>query len=141
MRLGLSMLSAALLGIGASTANVSPSSAQANPAQAVAQRVQDGTIATDYSQYRRYGGRRYYGRPYAGRYYRRGGGAAAAGIIGGLAAGAIIGGAVASQQAQAAPVYAAPGNDAVAYCMQRFRSYDPASGTYLGYDGMRHPCP
>lgn len=28
-----------------------------------------------------------------------------------------------------------------AYCMRRFRSYDPASGTYLGYDGMRHPCP
>ena len=27
------------------------------------------------------------------------------------------------------------------YCKQRFRSYDPASGTYLGYDGRRHPCP
>lgn len=26
-------------------------------------------------------------------------------------------------------------------CGQRFRSYDPASGTYLGYDGLRHPCP
>jgi hypothetical protein len=33
------------------------------------------------------------------------------------------------------------GGDAVAYCRQRFRSYDPASGTYLGYDGLRHPCP
>lgn len=32
------------------------------------------------------------------------------------------------------------GGDA-AYCSQRFRSYDPGSGTYLGYDGMRHPCP
>jgi BA14K-like protein len=31
--------------------------------------------------------------------------------------------------------------DAVAYCMQRFRSYDQRSGTYLGYDGFRHPCP
>lgn len=28
-----------------------------------------------------------------------------------------------------------------AYCAQRFKSYDPASGTYLGYDGKRHPCP
>lgn len=28
-----------------------------------------------------------------------------------------------------------------AYCSQRYRSYDPASGTYLGFDGMRHPCP
>lgn len=33
------------------------------------------------------------------------------------------------------------GGDAVAYCTQRFKSYDPASGTYLGYDGKRHPCP
>lgn len=33
------------------------------------------------------------------------------------------------------------GGDASAYCAQRFRSYDPASGTYLGYDGQRHPCP
>jgi hypothetical protein len=33
------------------------------------------------------------------------------------------------------------GDDSVAYCQQRFKSYDPASGTYLGYDGQRHPCP
>jgi hypothetical protein len=33
------------------------------------------------------------------------------------------------------------GGDAVAYCMQRFQSYDPRTGTYLGYDGERHPCP
>ena len=38
-------------------------------------------------------------------------------------------------------VTVAPGADDPAYCAQRFRSYDPASGTYLGYDGMRHPCP
>ncbi|HLJ01712.1 MAG TPA: BA14K family protein [Bradyrhizobium sp.] len=29
----------------------------------------------------------------------------------------------------------------VSYCAQRYRSYDPASGTFLGYDGLRHPCP
>lgn len=43
-----------------------------------------------------------------------------------------------------APVYAAPayrGDDTTAYCLSRFRSYDPRSGTYLGYDGYRHPCP
>jgi hypothetical protein len=42
-----------------------------------------------------------------------------------------------------APGYAAGyggGNDA-AYCAQRFRSYDRASGTYMGFDGRRHPCP
>lgn len=77
-----------------------------------------------------------------------------AGIGLGIAAGAIIGGIIASQGGPyyyGAPgyypgyyppprVYAAPG-DAVGYCMSRFRSYDPVSGTYLGYDGFRHPCP
>lgn len=38
-------------------------------------------------------------------------------------------------------VAVAPGGSDVAYCMQRFRSYDPGSGTYLGFDGFRHPCP
>ena len=37
--------------------------------------------------------------------------------------------------------YGPPPGDAVAYCMQQYRSYDPRSGTYLGYDGFRHPCP
>jgi hypothetical protein len=27
-----------------------------------------------------------------------------------------------------------------AACAQRYRSYDPASGTYLGRDGVRHRC-
>lgn len=26
------------------------------------------------------------------------------------------------------------------YCRSRFRSFDPESGTYLGYDGYRHFC-
>jgi hypothetical protein len=85
-----------------------------------------------------YGGHYGYYRPYRYGYYRRHndwGGAAAAGIIG-LTTGAIIGGAL----SQNAPVYSAP-NNSVAYCMRRFKSYDPASGTYLGYDGVRHPCP
>jgi hypothetical protein len=34
-----------------------------------------------------------------------------------------------------------PAGGDVAYCMRRFKSYDPGSGTYLGYDGLRHPCP
>jgi hypothetical protein len=25
--------------------------------------------------------------------------------------------------------------------MQTYRSYDPRSGTYMGNDGYRHPCP
>jgi hypothetical protein len=80
-------------------------------------------------------------------------------------AGAVIGGAIASQGYYGGPGYyygdapaqayyddqyyddsatvaAVPeGGDDVAYCTQRFRSYDPQSGTYLGNDGYRHPCP
>jgi len=37
--------------------------------------------------------------------------------------------------------YPPPPGDPVGYCMSRFRSYDPGTGTYLGYDGLRHPCP
>ena len=41
-----------------------------------------------------------------------------------------------------AAVYGAPVvEDDASYCSQRFKSYDPRSGTYLGYDGIRHPCP
>jgi hypothetical protein len=71
------------------------------------------------------------------------------GVGAGLAAGALLGGALAAGASpyyyDDGPVYdTGPGyadDDSVAYCMQRFRSYDPASGTYLGYDGQRHPCP
>jgi hypothetical protein len=116
-----------------------------------------GTGVTRYS-----GG---YGGGWNGGYrHRRGGG-----FIPGAVAGAVIGGALASESYayyggpdyyasgsypgyyddgysdDAAVVAAVPdavgGEDAVAYCMQTYQSYDPASGTYLGYDGLRHPCP
>ena len=32
-------------------------------------------------------------------------------------------------------------SSAVAMCETRFHSFDPATGTYLGFDGIRHPCP
>jgi hypothetical protein len=103
-------------------------------------------------QYRRYGqrygyrggyrgGYRNYG--YRGRGYNRG--AAVGAGIAGLAAGAIIGGAIANSYDRPAYAYEdAPvgvSGDAVSYCMQRFKSYDINSGTYLGYDGLRHACP
>jgi len=70
----------------------------------------------------------------------------------GLATGALVGSALAAPYYYDNGYYAAPpaypaeaypaqsGGDE-AYCMQRYRSYDPASGTFLGYDGLRHPCP
>jgi BA14K-like protein len=91
--------------------------------------------------------------------YRRGNG----GFIPGAVAGAVVGGAIAAapygyggpgyyapgyyddQYYDDGPVVVAPaqggGDDAVAYCMQTYRSYDPRLGTYMGNDGYRHPCP
>jgi hypothetical protein len=68
---------------------------------------------------------------------------------GGFAAGAILGGMLAAPYDYPSPYYygdpgyyedAAP-DGAVDYCMRRFRTYDPNSGTYMGNDGRRHPCP
>jgi hypothetical protein len=36
---------------------------------------------------------------------------------------------------------AAQSGASVADCEARFRSYNPASGTFTGYDGLQHPCP
>ena len=36
--------------------------------------------------------------------------------------------------------YVVSGGVDPASCAQRYRSWDPASQTYLGYDGLRHPC-
>ncbi len=82
------------------------------------------------------------------------------GVAAGVLGGAIIGGAIANSYRYGpgpyyydgpyggpyAPAYGpGPGyydrGDAVAYCMSRYKSYDPRSGTFLGYDGYRHPCP
>jgi hypothetical protein len=95
------------------------------------------------------------------RWHHRGDRGAAIGAgIAGLAAGAAIGGALASpgydsgydygpgydsgygQEVYDAPAVApAVGGDDEAYCESRYKSYDPSTGTYLGYDGERHPCP
>lgn len=104
------------------------------------------------------GGGGYHGGYHGG--YRHGGGG---GFIPGAIAGAVIGGAIASQSYgyyggpsyyASSPGYydqgyyddssvavAPGGDDSVAYCQQTYRSYDVQSGTYLGYDGLRHPCP
>jgi hypothetical protein len=76
---------------------------------------------------------------------RNNGGAVAAGIIGGM----ILGGIIASQPRYYQPPYPyypayrsyPVGSAAIAYCARRFKSYDPHSMTYLGYDGFRHSCP
>jgi hypothetical protein len=84
--------------------------------------------------------------------YRGGGWGWGPAIAGGIIGGAIVGGALAAPYAPGyygpgyygppPPIaYGPPPGDAISYCMQRFRSFDPSSGTYLGNDGYRHPCP
>jgi BA14K-like protein len=84
-----------------------------------------------------------------GRGWGWGGGA----FVGGLAAGALIGGAIAAPYYYGSPYYYGPRyapapayapppeDDSTAYCAQHYRSYDPNTGTFLGNDGRRHPCP
>lgn len=78
----------------------------------IAGAIVGGALASPY-----YGGGDYYGRPYyGGPYYYEG---------------------------EPPPAYdEGPVNEADdSYCAQRYRSYDPGSGTFLGRDGQRHPCP
>jgi hypothetical protein len=86
----------------------------------------------------------------------RGHGGGGAGLATGLMTGLIIGGLVAAPHYYEEPYpyyhpyyggyyapryvgpigYGAPGWEA--YCLSRYRSFDPISGTYLGHDGRRH---
>jgi hypothetical protein len=61
-----------------------------------------------------------------------GGGGRGIGIGVGIAAG-IIGAGIAADAARR--------RDSVDYCMQRFRSYNPDTGTYIGAGGIERPCP
>jgi hypothetical protein len=50
-------------------------------------------------------------------------------------------GAMAAVPSRINDAYAYMGESAnVSSCSQRYRSFDPASGSFLGYDGHRHPC-
>jgi hypothetical protein len=79
----------------------------------------------------RYAGRRYYRRGYRRNGFRRAAPWIGLGIIGGLAAGA----------AARDGAYAAPADGAYALCAERFRSFNPATGTYTTYGGETRVCP
>lgn len=64
-----------------------------------------------------------------------------AGLVLGVILGFALGAAVVDSQEQ--QTYATSRlNDPgwIAYCARRYRSFDPYTGTYLGYDGLRHYC-
>ncbi|WP_069443420.1 BA14K family protein [Methyloceanibacter stevinii] len=83
-------------------------------------------------------------------YGRRGGGsninALGAGLVG-LAAGAVIGSALTPKEVYVTPPARPVGyrpepwtQDWYAYCSSRYRSFNPRSGTFVGYDGYEHFC-
>jgi len=78
--------------------------------------------------------------------WRGGGGDIGGGIIGGVIGG-VIGGMISRPQPYPyqpqpyQPYYQPQQFDPIAYCMQRFRSYNPNTQLYFGYDGQYHPCP
>jgi hypothetical protein len=50
-------------------------------------------------------------------------------------------GAMASVRFGSSDAYASMDGDVnTSSCAKRYRSYDPGSGTFLGYDGTRHAC-
>ncbi len=98
------------------------------------------------------------------RWHGGGGWGRSGGFIPGAIAGAVIGGVIASQNGYpgyygnygyyaGTPYYGGPYDDGgevveaappggdVDYCIQTYKSYNPRTGTYLGYDGRRHACP
>lgn len=112
-----------------------------------------------YRDHRRgYRGDRFVGRHHGSRpvyrHHRYDPGAAAVAGIFGLATGAIIAGALAPPVYPVAPHRVAPHHyrvaphrvapvhtrSDIAYCSRKYRSFDPVSFTYLGYDGRRHYC-
>jgi hypothetical protein len=139
----VTVLASAAVGSGLVLSQASPAAAQTPLPSAAALQLADKAPLVSYARYGSWHsyGHPSYGRWYDGRYPWRGSGPAVAAGIAGLATGAIIGGAIASQQA--APAYpVAPSADPnwLTYCSQRYRSFDPATGTYLGYDGQRRVC-
>ncbi|MFN3688785.1 BA14K family protein [Salinarimonas sp.] len=68
------------------------------------------------------------------------GAAIAAGIVG-LAAGAVLGQVLTAPAVPVAPrARVAYGPAEIAYCARKYRSFDRATLTFLGYDGRRHLC-
>ena len=118
---------------------VAASIVSVSPAEARGPMIRHGAGGHSYG---RHGGGHYYAGRGGGRYYGGGGyrhyggwgggyddGDAIGAGIAGFAVGSIIAGAMNRQTSYGGS------------CQARYKTYDRANGTYLGYDGRRHPCP
>jgi hypothetical protein len=83
---------------------------------------------------RNWSSNRYYNRGWNGNYW--------VGPAIGFGAGVLLGSALTAPRYYApAPRYYAPAyGNRDAYCAQKYRSYNPYTGTYTGYDGRQHYC-
>ncbi len=133
MRKTLSMLTATAIAV---TSLMAPAAHAAPLTSLPTAQAQSAVQDVQYRRYHR--GDRYYGNRYYHRQHRGNGAAVAAGVVG-LAAGVLAAQALSQPRYAPAPVYRG-GGDWYAYCASKYRSFDPASGTYLGYDGRRHYC-
>mgnify|MGYP001627822407 CR=1 FL=1 len=129
----------ALLALGATTALAIP----ATPSFA-----RDGYNASKHhyggnTYWRKHGGRDWRDRRHHRRHYRhRDGGNAAAALGLGLAIGAVTAGAIASNRG---PSHSGGSlepwtRDWYRYCDNKYRSFNPNTGTYRGFDGRDHFC-
>jgi hypothetical protein len=144
MRMTLSHSILAALGalaLASTTASALPATTGAVPILALAQDHQPVQVQYYYGGPRRHyrGGPRY---AYRGGYYRRG--YRGDGVAAGLAAGAIgalaIGGLAASGAFEPAPRYAPMAPARKQWCADRYRSYNPEDGTFVGRDGRVRFC-
>jgi hypothetical protein len=144
----IALMAAAAIGIGGAAASTSPASADILQ-PLVHQGASTDNSAVEQVNWRRsrgfHSGFHRHGFRHHGFRHRDSSRDFAAGIIG-FGAGALLGSALAAPryyhypQTQAFAYGGHPNSAHVQWCMQRFRSYDLASDTYLNYDGNRYRC-
>ena len=67
---------------------------------------------------------------------------ATVGLVAGVILGFVLGAAITDSQERQAQAQSKLSDESwLDECARRYRSFDRQSGTYLGYDGLRHYCP
>ena len=147
----MKMLTAAVFAAGFGVAAIAiPTGASALPLPAATGAAVNAATAPTAEPVRLFFPRRHFG--HFGHFGHRGFAGAGVGIGAAILGGAILGSALDSDYYgyddygyDYGPTYyyggGGYGYGGSSYCASRFRTYDPVSGTYMGYDGLRHPCP